>query len=52
LQSVDGPGSARVNPGRRWSVPTGTARLAAWLLSDADGVTGQTIVFDGGWSSR
>jgi 3-oxoacyl-[acyl-carrier protein] reductase len=44
---------AALNPGRRWSTPTDTARLIAWLLSDeADWVTGQTIASDGGWSSR
>lgn len=42
-----------LNPGKRWSTPTDTARLAAWLLSDeADWVTGQTIASDGGWSAR
>jgi 3-oxoacyl-[acyl-carrier protein] reductase len=41
------------NPGGRWSQPTDTARLVAWLLSDeAAWVTGQTIASDGGWSSR
>jgi len=40
------------NPGRRWSTPTDTARLVAWLLSDeADWVTGQVIASDGGWSA-
>jgi 3-oxoacyl-[acyl-carrier protein] reductase len=44
---------AALNPGRRWSTPTDTARLVAWLLSDeADWVTGQTIASDGGWSAR
>jgi len=44
---------AAANPGGRWSTPTDTARLIAWLLSDeADWVTGQTIASDGGWSSR
>jgi 3-oxoacyl-[acyl-carrier protein] reductase len=44
---------AAANPGGRWSTPTDTARLVAWLLSDeADWVTGQTIASDGGWSSR
>ena len=44
---------AALNPGGRWSTPTDTARLVAWLLSDeADWVTGQTIASDGGWSSR
>jgi 3-oxoacyl-[acyl-carrier protein] reductase len=43
----------RLNPGGRWSTPSDTARLVAWLLSDeADWVTGQTIASDGGWSSR
>jgi 3-oxoacyl-[acyl-carrier protein] reductase len=42
-----------LNPGGRWSTPTDTARLAAWLLSDeADWITGQTIASDGGWSAR
>lgn len=41
------------NPGGRWSTPTDTARLVAWLLSDeADWVTGQVIASDGGWSAR
>jgi 3-oxoacyl-[acyl-carrier protein] reductase len=41
------------NPGGRWSTPTDTARLVAWLLSDeADWITGQTIASDGGWSAR
>lgn len=41
------------NPGGRWSTPTDTARLVAWLLSDEAGwVTGQTIASDGGWSAR
>ncbi|MGH3897246.1 MAG: SDR family oxidoreductase [Pseudonocardiaceae bacterium] len=40
------------NPGRRWSTPTDTARLVAWLVSDeADWVTGQVIASDGGWSA-
>jgi len=44
---------AALNPGGRWSTPTDTARLVAWLLSDeADWVTGQSIASDGGWSSR
>ncbi|WP_345711840.1 SDR family oxidoreductase, partial [Kineococcus glutinatus] len=44
---------ARLNPGGRWSTPTDTARLVAWLLGDEAGwVTGQTIASDGGWSSR
>ncbi|WP_432534879.1 SDR family oxidoreductase [Kineococcus arenarius] len=44
---------AEANPGARWSTPTDTARLVAWLLSDeAEWVTGQTIASDGGWSSR
>jgi len=44
---------AAANPGGRWSTPTDTARLVAWLLSDEAGwVTGQTIASDGGWSSR
>ncbi|MEU4620424.1 SDR family oxidoreductase [Actinoplanes sp. NPDC023801] len=44
---------ARLNPGGRWSTPADTAKLVSWLLSDeADGVTGQTIASDGGWSSR
>jgi 3-oxoacyl-[acyl-carrier protein] reductase len=44
---------AALNPGGRWSTPTDTARLAAWLLSDeADWITGQTIASDGGWSGR
>lgn len=44
---------AATNPGGRWSTPTDTARLVAWLLSDeADWVTGQTIASDGGWSAR
>lgn len=39
------------NPGGRWSTPTDTARLVAWLASDeADWVTGQVIASDGGWS--
>ncbi|WP_432988633.1 SDR family oxidoreductase [Dactylosporangium sp. CA-233914] len=46
-------GVIRLNPGGRWSTPTDTARLAAWLLSDeADWITGQTIASDGGWSAR
>jgi 3-oxoacyl-[acyl-carrier protein] reductase len=41
------------NPGGRWSTPTDTARLVAWLLSDeAEWITGQTIASDGGWSAR
>ena len=41
------------NPGGRWSTPTDTARLVAWLLSDeADWITGQTVASDGGWSAR
>ncbi len=44
---------AALNPGGRWSTPTDTARLVAWLLSDeADWITGQTIASDGGWSAR
>ena len=44
---------AALNPGGRWSTPTDTARLVAWLLGDeADWITGQTIASDGGWSSR
>jgi 3-oxoacyl-[acyl-carrier protein] reductase len=44
---------SRLNPGRRWSTPTDTARLVAWLISDeADWITGQTIASDGGWSAR
>ncbi|WP_432486801.1 SDR family oxidoreductase [Kineococcus sp. SYSU DK018] len=44
---------AEANPGARWSTPTDTARLVAWLLGDeAEWVTGQTIASDGGWSSR
>ncbi|GGL12600.1 3-ketoacyl-ACP reductase [Mangrovihabitans endophyticus] len=44
---------SRLNPGGRWSTPTDTARLVAWLLSDDAGwITGQTIASDGGWSSR
>jgi 3-oxoacyl-[acyl-carrier protein] reductase len=44
---------AALNPGGRWSTPTDTARLTAWLLSDeADWITGQTIASDGGWSGR
>lgn len=44
---------AAANPGGRWSQPTDTAHLVAWLLSDeAAWVTGQTIASDGGWSSR
>jgi 3-oxoacyl-[acyl-carrier protein] reductase len=44
---------AAANPGGRWSTPTDTARLVAWLLSDeADWITGQTIASDGGWSAR
>ncbi|HXW79703.1 MAG TPA: SDR family oxidoreductase [Acidimicrobiales bacterium] len=40
------------NPGRRWSTPSDTARLVAWLVSDeADWVTGQVIASDGGWSA-
>jgi 3-oxoacyl-[acyl-carrier protein] reductase len=53
---ADAVGRAAViaaNPGGRWSTPTDTARLVAWLLSDeADWVTGQTIASDGGWSAR
>jgi 3-oxoacyl-[acyl-carrier protein] reductase len=41
------------HPGGRWSTPTDTARLVAWLLSDeAEWITGQTIASDGGWSAR
>ena len=44
---------AAVHPSGRWSTPTDTARLVAWLLSDeADWITGQTIASDGGWSAR
>jgi 3-oxoacyl-[acyl-carrier protein] reductase len=44
---------AAANPGGRWGLPTDTARLVAWLVSDeADWVTGQVIASDGGWSSR
>ena len=44
---------AAANPGGRWSTPTDTARLVAWLVSDeADWVTGQVIASDGGWSAR
>jgi 3-oxoacyl-[acyl-carrier protein] reductase len=44
---------AAANPGRRWSTPSDTARLVAWLLSDeAEWITGQTIASDGGWSAR
>jgi 3-oxoacyl-[acyl-carrier protein] reductase len=44
---------AALNPGGRWSLPTDTARLVTWLLSDAaEWVTGQTIASDGGWSAR
>ncbi|TDC78678.1 SDR family oxidoreductase [Micromonospora sp. KC606] len=44
---------AALNPGGRWSTPTDTARLVAWLLSDeADWITGQTVASDGGWSAR
>lgn len=44
---------AALNPGGRWSTPTDTARLVAWLLSDeANWITGQTIASDGGWSGR
>jgi 3-oxoacyl-[acyl-carrier protein] reductase len=40
------------NPGGRWSKPSDTARLVAWLLSDqAEWVTGQLIASDGGWSA-
>jgi 3-oxoacyl-[acyl-carrier protein] reductase len=40
------------NPGGRWSTPTDTARLVAWLISDeADWITGQVIASDGGWST-
>jgi 3-oxoacyl-[acyl-carrier protein] reductase len=53
---ADDAGRAAVsaaNPGGRWSTPTDTARLVAWLLSDeADWITGQTVASDGGWSSR
>jgi 3-oxoacyl-[acyl-carrier protein] reductase len=39
-------------PGRRWSTPSDTADLVAWLVSDGAGwVTGQTIASDGGWSA-
>lgn len=41
------------NPGGRWSSPTDTARLVAWLVSDeSDWITGQVIASDGGWSAR
>lgn len=44
---------AAANPGRRWSTPTDTARLVAWLVSDeAEWITGQVIASDGGWSAR
>jgi 3-oxoacyl-[acyl-carrier protein] reductase len=44
---------SQLNPGGRWSTPTDTARLVAWLLTDeADWITGQTIASDGGWSAR
>lgn len=40
------------NPGGRWSTPSDTAKLVAWLVSDeADWVTGQVIASDGGWSA-
>lgn len=42
-----------LTPGGRWSTPSDTAKLVAWLLSDeAAWVTGQTIASDGGWSAR
>ena len=41
------------HPSGRWSTPTDTARLVAWLLSDeADWITGQILRSDGGWSAR
>ena len=41
------------HPGGRWSMPTDTAALVSWLLSDdAAWITGQSIASDGGWSSR
>ncbi|NLT55879.1 MAG: SDR family oxidoreductase [Actinomycetales bacterium] len=44
---------AALNPGGRWSTPTDTAALVAWLLSDeAEWITGQTVASDGGWSAR
>lgn len=44
---------AAANPGRRWGMPTDTARLVSWLVSDEAGwVTGQVIASDGGWSVR
>lgn len=43
----------KLSPGGRWSTPSDTAKLVAWLASDeADWITGQTIASDGGWSSR
>jgi 3-oxoacyl-[acyl-carrier protein] reductase len=40
------------NPGGRWSTPSDTAKLVAWLVGDeADWITGQTIASDGGWSA-
>jgi 3-oxoacyl-[acyl-carrier protein] reductase len=44
---------AGVHPSGRWSTPTDTSRLVAWLLSDeADWITGQVLRSDGGWAAR
>ena len=44
---------AAIHPSGRWSTPTDTSRLVAWLLSDeADWITGQVLRSDGGWAAR
>jgi 3-oxoacyl-[acyl-carrier protein] reductase len=44
---------AAAHPSGRWSTPTDTSRLVAWLLSDeADWITGQVLRSDGGWAAR
>lgn len=49
LYEADEEGVANMYPLKRLGVPTDTAKLAAFLLSDdASWITGQTVVIDGG----
>jgi NAD(P)-dependent dehydrogenase (short-subunit alcohol dehydrogenase family) len=53
LYEADEPGVASRYPMQRLGLPSDTAKLAAFLLSDdASWITGQTVVIDGGITSR